>query len=89
MFKNDVSRRWPEISPTISRHKIIYLFVYFPCFEVRCKYGTKPGHYLGFIDDLIRDNNDAIINGVMNFECRINHPGFVKCNIVFGAHTSL
>ena len=28
-----------------------------------------------------------LLLGEMNFECRVNHPGFVKCNNVFGSHS--
>ena len=72
----------------ISSYKILNLInVYFPCYEANVQYSVELGYCLGFIEDILQDNNNVIVLGDFNFECDMSNSGYKQCVDMFSNYS--
>ena len=57
--------------------------VYFPCYSNNTQYTVDLGNCIGFIENIVKPQDNAIIIGDVNFTCTDNSPGFLQCKHVF------
>ena len=63
--------------------------VYFPCCKADVQYSVELGYYMGFIEDILQDNNTIIVLGDFNFECDMSNSGCKQCVDMFDNYSIL
>jgi len=57
--------------------------VYFPCYSTDSQYSVELGDCLGFIENEISQQDNAIVIGDVNFTCTADNQGFQQSQSVF------
>jgi hypothetical protein len=88
ILQRDVSGRCLAMCLDVGQgRKIVFITVYFPCFENNADYFDELGQCLGFIESVLDNNTfEIVVLGDFNFPCVSTNAAFVKSMDLFNDH---